>query len=77
MVSDGFKWSQMVSDGLRWSQLGSDGLSSLISIAIEWLRTPKPTSGIGLGLDWDWIGLDGIRVVGGIEHLTVLISNLS
>ena len=29
-----------------------------------------------MGLDWDWIGLDGIRVVGGIEHLTVLIKVL-
>ena len=41
----------------------------MISIALEWFRTPKPISGIGwIGLDWD-----GIRVFGGIEHLTVLI----
>ena len=41
----------------------------MISIELEWFKTPKPISGMG----WDGIGLDGIRVVGGIEHLTVLI----
>ena len=37
----------------------------MIEITIEYCRTLKATSGMGDGMD--------IRVVGGIEHLTVLI----
>ena len=44
-------------------------LSQLIQITIEWFKTPKPKSGIGMD---GW--MDGIRVVGGIEHLMVLKS---
>ena len=63
----------MVSDGLRWSQMVLDGLSQYILITIEWFKTPKPISGLGLGWMDGWMGLD-LRVGGGIEHLTVLIS---
>ena len=53
----------MVSDGLCW----------LILIIIECFKTPKPIC----GLEWmdGWVDeLDGVRVVVGIEHLTVLIT---
>ena len=45
-----------------------DGIE-FIQITIEWFKTPKPKSGIGMD---GW--MDGIRVVGGIEHLMVLKS---
>ena len=45
-----------------------------LSLTIEWFKTPKPISGIGIGMDgWDWMDL---RVDGGIEHLTVLITRV-
>ena len=67
MVSDGLGWSWMVSDGLRWTQMVLDGLSQLISITIEWFKTSKPIS--GLGLDWVGLGWMDLRVGGGIEPL--------
>ena len=47
----------------------------MISIALEWFKTAKPISGWD-GMGWDGLDgwMDGIRVVVGIEHLTVLIN---
>ena len=41
---------------------------SLSQITTDWFKTPKPISG------WDWVVWMDLRVGGGIEHLTVLIT---
>ena len=43
-------------------------------MSIEHCRTLKATSGLGLGWMDGWIGY--LRVVVGIEHLTVLINGI-
>ena len=61
----GSTWVYLGLLGSTWVYLG---LSWMIEITIEHCRTLKATGGMGDGMGW----MD-LRVVGGIEHLAVLV----
>ena len=81
-VSPGRSWSVLVRISQSRSVPVTISQYQSVSVSIGQSRSVPVSPGQSRSRNtqtykWDWIGLDGVRVVGGIEHLTVLIIWLS